>query len=112
MSSNTEDSAEIQWQRPVVTEGSEIFISSYTVNVSDEAGGQVMSESVPDDDGDGTFSHTISGLDYNTNYTVEVTTTNSCGDTSDPVSIYVFIEPSGQFKTRVLGRIVIQWCDL
>ena len=100
MSSNTDDSAEIQWQRPVVTEGSEISISSYSVVVSDEADGQVMPESVLDD-GDGTFSHTISGLVYNTNYTVEVTATNSCGDTSDPVSIYVFIEARGQFKTGV-----------
>ena len=42
----------------MVTEGSEISISSYTVTVSDVADGQVIPESVINDDGYGAFSHT------------------------------------------------------
>ena len=83
----------MQWQSPEETGGRGISISSYTVTVSDDAGHQIISESVSDDDREnGAFSHTISGLDYNTVYGVEMTAINSCGDTSQPATTSVFIE--------------------
>ena len=98
VSANTESSAVVQWQSPEETGGRGISISSYTVTVSDDAGRQIMSESVSDDGRDGAFSHTISGLDYNTVYGVEVTAINSCGDTSQPATTSVFIVAGGQLK--------------
>ena len=86
----------MQWQSPEETGGRGISISSYTVTVSDDA--EIMSESVSDDGRDGAFSHTISGLDYNTVYGVEVTAINSCGFTSQPAATSVFIEAGGQLK--------------
>ena len=98
VSANTESSAVVQWQSPEETGGRGISISSYTVTVSDDAGHQIMSESVSDDGRDGAFSHTISGLDYNTVYGVEVTATDSCGDTSPPATTSVFIEARGMLN--------------
>ena len=88
----TESSAVVQWQSPEETGGRGISISSYTVTVSDDAGHQIMSESVSDDGRDGAFSHNISGLEYNTVYGVKVTAINSCGFTSQSATTSVFIE--------------------
>ena len=95
VSANTESSAVVQWQSPEETGGRGISISNYTVTVSDDAGHQIMSESVSYDGRDGVFSRTISGLDYNTVYGVEVT--GFCGNTSQPANTSVFIEAKGQF---------------
>ena len=94
VSAITESSAVVQWERPEETGGSGISISSYTVTVS---GGQIMPESVSDDGRQNSpFSHTISGLDYETDYTVRVVAINSCGDTSQPATIDVFIDAESQ----------------
>ena len=98
VSAITESSAVVQWQSPEETGRRGISISSHAVTVYDDAGHQIMSESVSDDGRDGAFSHTISGLDYNTMYGVEVTAINSCGFTSQPATTSVFIEEKGQLK--------------
>ena len=102
VSGDTESSAVVQWQRPEETGGRGINISSYTVTVCNITGHQ-MSESVPDDDREnGTFTHTITGLTYNTTYTVKVTTINSCGLASQSSPINIIIEAEGQFSAIAL----------
>ena len=107
----TESSAVVQWQSPEETGGRGISISSYTVTVSDDAGHQIMSESVSDDGRDGAFSHTISGLDYNTVYGVEVIVNNHCGLTSQPATTTVSIEARGQLKLMFVIS-VLPWPTL
>ena len=83
VSANTESSAVIQWQSPLYTGGP---IISYTVT----ANGQTVSVS------GNVFTYTITGLDVNTYYSVEVTAVNSCGLESEPVHVTVNIEASGK----------------
>ena len=82
VSANTESSAVIQWQPPLYTGGSVI---NYTVT----ANGQT--ESVSGD----VFTYTITGLDVNTDYSVEVTAVNSCGLESEPATVTVIIQTRG-----------------
>ena len=79
ISANTESSAVIQWQPPLYTGGTVI---RYTVT----ANGQT--ESVSGD----VFTYTITGLDVNTDYTVEVTAVNSYGLESEPANATVNIQ--------------------
>ena len=83
VSANTESSAVIQWQSPLYTGGP---IIRYTVT----ANGQT--ESVSGD----VFTYTITGLDVNTDYSVEVTAINSCGLESEPANVTVNIEARGK----------------
>ena len=86
-SASTESSVVVQWQAPEETGG--VSISTYTVTIKRE--GMMVSESVTDD-GSNLFTHTISGLEYNTDYDVEVTAINSCGILSQPATTTVFID--------------------
>ena len=76
----------IQWQSPLYTGGP---IIRYTVT----ANGQSTSVGGTGD----VFTYTITGLDVNTNYTVEVTAVNSCGLESEPANVTVNIEARGMF---------------
>ena len=84
VSTNTESSAVIQWQSPLYTGGP---IIRYRINAST---GQT--ESVSGD----VFTYTITGLDVNTGYSVEVTAINSCGLESEPANVTVNIEARGK----------------
>ena len=84
-SANTESSTVIQWSAPVFNGGNGMTIVSYAVSVNGQA------ESV--NGGDSTY--TITGLEYNTNYSVEVVAVNSCGLQSEPASITVYLEEKG-----------------
>jgi hypothetical protein len=86
VSANTETSADIYWQSPVSTGGPGVTISRYNVSVD---GGEP--EPVGDDGSD-VITHTLSGLTYNTRYSVAVTANNSCGLSSPPANASVFIE--------------------
>ena len=74
----------VQWQAPEETGG--VHISTYTVTVERE--GMMVSQNVSGY----MFTHTISGLEYNTEYEVEVTAINSCGIPSQPATTTVFID--------------------
>ena len=91
VSANTESSAVIQWQPPLYTGGRLI---RYTVT----ANGQT--ESVSGDE----FTYNITGLDVNTDYTVEVTAVNSCGLESEPATITVNIEARGEKHHTILDK--------
>ena len=84
VSANTESSAVIQWQSPLYTGGP---IIRYTINAST---GQT--EAISGD----VFTYTITGLDVNTDYIVEVTAVNSCGLESEPANVTVNIEARGK----------------
>ena len=89
-SASTESSVVVQWESPLETGASGVYISEYTVTVD---GNSI--ESVTDDGRD-VFTHTISGLEYNTEYyVVSVTAINSCGLSSLRFYIVVFIEARG-----------------
>ena len=92
-SANTESSAEIQWQHPVETGGRGISISSYTVNVFDDAGHQILSTSVSGN----VSTFNITGLEYNRAYNAEITAINSCGFSSPAATLTVMIKARGQF---------------
>ena len=79
-SANTESSVVVQWESPEETGASGVYISENTVTVD---GNSI--ESVTDDGRD-VFTHTISGLEYNTPYDVEVTAINSCDIQSQPAT--------------------------
>ena len=79
----------VQWESPLETGASGVYISEYTVTVDGNS-----TESVTDDGRD-VFTHTISGLEYNREYEVNVTAIDSCGLSSRSVSTYVFIEARG-----------------
>ena len=81
---NTESSVVVQWQAPEETGG--VSISTYTVTVERE--GMMVSQNVSGN----MLTHNISGLEYNTEYEVEVTTINSCGIPSQPATTTVFID--------------------
>ena len=72
----------IQWQSPLYTGGP---IIRYTVT----ANGPSTSVS------GNVFTYTITGLDVNTDYSVEVTAVNSCGLESEPANVIVNIEARG-----------------
>ena len=80
----------VEWQSLSFTGGSGISITSYTVTVDGDVSGTVS------DDGNGLYTHTITGLDYNTDYSVEVVAVNECGPPSQPATITVSIEARGQ----------------
>ena len=87
-SENTENSTVVQWEAPEETGG--VSISTYRVTVNVE--GMRMSENVSGN----MFTLNISGLEYNTPYEVNVTAINSCGIPSEPATITVFINASGE----------------
>ena len=91
---NTESSAVVQWQAPEETGG--VSISTYTVTV--DVDGSIMSQNISGN----MFTHTIFGLDYNTEYDVEVTTINSCGIRSQPTTTTVFIDARGKWNIRIV----------
>lgn len=78
----------IQWRAPLVTEGDEISVISFIVRVD----GRTISVN---NSGSEMFTHNITLLQYNTDYNVTVTTNNSCGRESDPVSVSVRIDARG-----------------
>jgi hypothetical protein len=84
-SANTGTSTEIYWQSPESTGGQGVSISGYTVRVD---GREPETVTV----GSEVFTRTLSGLDYNTRYSVAVTANNSCGLSSPPANASVFIE--------------------
>ena len=86
-SANTESSVVVQWESPLVTGDSGVYISEYTVTVDGNS-----TESVTDDGRD-VFTHTISGLEYNTSYDVEVTAINSCDIQSQPATTRATTRP-------------------
>ena len=89
MSANTVSSAVIRWDSPSTTGGGGdgISITGYRIMSSDN--GLNLNETVND------TTYTITGVEYNTNYSVEVTATNSCGQESGPASVVVNIEARG-----------------
>ena len=74
----------VQWEAPEETGG--VSISTYTVTVERE--GMMVSQNVSGN----MLTHNISGLEYNTDYEVEVTAINSCGIPSQPATTTVFID--------------------
>ena len=95
VSANTETSAVVQWGSPAITGGSGATISEYTVTVD----GQVY-QTISHHDGRDVFTTIITGLDYNTRYTVNVSAINSCGLSSEPATTEVFIsEGKCKWKT-------------
>ena len=80
----------VQWQAPEETGG--VSISRYTVTI--DVDGRIMSQNVSGN----MLTHNISRLEYNTEYEVEVTAINSCGIPSQPATITVFIDASGQWN--------------
>ena len=87
VSANTVSSAVIRWNPPSSTGGGGISIPGYRVMSSDN--GLNLNEIVDD------MSYTITGLQYNTDYSVEVTAINSCGLESVPATVVVNIEARG-----------------
>ena len=87
-SANTVSSAVITWDPPSTTGGGDgISITGYRITSSDS--GLSLNEIVND------MTYTITGLQYNTNYSVEVTAINSCGWESEPATVVVNIEARG-----------------
>ena len=80
----------VQWQAPEETGG--VPISTYTVTVERE--GMMVSQNISGN----MLTHNISGLEYNTDYDVEVTAINSCGILSQPATTTVFIDARGQWN--------------
>ena len=80
----------VQWQATEETGG--VSISTYTVTVERE--GMMVSQNVSGN----MLTHNISGLEYNTDYEVEVTAINSCGIPSQPATTTVFIDARGQWN--------------
>ena len=87
ISANTVSSAVIRWDPPSTTGGDGISITGYRIMSSDN--GLNLNEIVND------TIYNITGLQYNTNYSVEVTSINSCGQESGPASVEVNIEARG-----------------
>ena len=86
------------WQAPEETRG--VSISTYTVTV--DVDGMMVSENFSGN----MFTHTITGLEYNTDYDVEVTTINSCGIPSQPATTTVFINASGQWNIHSIFSVL------
>ena len=87
VSANTVSSAVIRWDPPSNTGGDGINITGYRIMSSDN--GLNLNETVND------TTYTVTGLQYNTDYSVEVTAINSCGLEGPPASIEVNIEARG-----------------
>ena len=87
---NTETSLVVQWQIPSYTGGNGISIISYNITVDDSPHDTIS------DDGSDLYTYNITGLRYNTEYSVAVTATNECGFTSVPAIVNVNIEARGQ----------------
>ena len=89
MSANTVSSAVIRWDPPSTTGGGGdgISITGYRIMSS----GNINGLNKETDD----LIYTITGLQYNTNYSVEVTALNSCGQESGPADVVVNIEARG-----------------
>ena len=92
VSANTVSSLVVEWQSPSLTGGTGISITSYTITVDGGLSGTVS------DDGSGMYTHKITGLVYNTDYSVEVAAVNECGLTSQPATLTTNIEAGGQDK--------------
>ena len=88
-SGNTVPSLVVEWQSPSLTGGTGISITSYTVTIDGGLSGTVS------DDGSGVYTHNITGLDYNTDYSLEVAAVNECGLTSQPATLTANIEARG-----------------
>ena len=88
-SANTVSSAVITWDPPSTTGGDGISITGYRIMSSDN--GLRLNETVAFDD----TTYNITGLLYNTNYSVNVTAINSCGLESEPANVVVNIEARG-----------------
>ena len=82
---STETSAVVQWKSPVMTGGSGASITKYSATVDGQ-----MSQTISRDDRD-IFSIIVTELDYNTRYSVAVTTINSCGLSSFPATTNISI---------------------
>ena len=87
ISANTVSSAVIRWDPPSTTGGDGISITGYRIMSSDN--GLNLNETVGD------MNYNITGLQYNTDYSIEVTAINSCGRESEPASVVVNIETRG-----------------
>ena len=87
---NTESSAVIRWNTPSNTGGNGISISDYGIMSSDN--GLSLTTAVSGD----MLNYNITGLEYNTNYNVNVTAINSCGLESVPANVLVIIEARGE----------------
>ena len=87
MSANTVSSAVIRWDPPSTTGGDGISITGYRIMSS--TNGVNLNETVGD------MNYTITGLQYNTDYSVNVTVINLCGQESEPASVVVNIEARG-----------------
>ena len=87
-SNNTESSVLVLWQAPEETGG--VSISTYTVTVDGD--GRIMSQNISGN----MLTYNITGLEYNTDYEVNVTAINSCGIPSEPATITVFIDARGE----------------
>ena len=85
MSANTVSSAVIRWDPPSTAGGHGISITGYRIMSSDNGLNEIVDDT----------SYTITGLQYNTNYSVEVTAINSCGLEGPPASVEVSIEARG-----------------
>ena len=83
-SANTLTSATFTWQEPTDTGGGGIDITHYTVDTS--VGSPVNTT---------TLSHTLTGLEVETDYTVSVTATNECGFESAPSDELIIRIPAG-----------------
>ncbi|CAI8017200.1 hypothetical protein GBAR_LOCUS10484 [Geodia barretti] len=87
VSANTEISAVVQWESPAMTGGGTgVTISEYRVTVD---GG--VTQTVSHDDSRDVFTAHYC-TQFNTSYSVSVTAINSCGLSSQPATITVFIE--------------------
>ena len=89
-------SATFTWQEPTDTGGGGIDISHYTVNTS--LGSPVTTP---------TLSHTLTGLELETNYTVSVTATNECGLESVPSEDLIIRIPVGSTYMYIYDREII-----
>ena len=76
----------VQWESPATTGCNGVTISEYAVTVD---GGVTLT--VSHDGSGGVFTATITGLEYNTSYSVSVTAINTCGLCSQPATTTVFI---------------------
>ena len=85
---NTESSAVIRWSAPTSSGGEGVPIMSYVVTANGENQTVIGANN----------AYTISGLEYNTNYSVLVTAVNSCGLQSEAASVRVYIEAKGQYN--------------
>ena len=88
---NTLTSATFTWQVPTDTGGGGIDITHYTVDTS------VANTT--------TLSHTLTGLEVETDYTVSVTATNECGLESAPSNDLIIRIPAGSMYIRTNNNI-------